>query len=346
MARLTEDAIKSRPQFTNAMFQREIDLRQVGFSRFDKLELLEDCFDVLDASHNPIRTLTGFPRMNRLRTITLHHAPLSFISKDVRDSLPNLLNLYAHRSAFSSLLDLSSLSAFASLQHLSIIGSPVCAKKPSDRQFVIAAVPSLKSYNLANVTPTERREADFRLLLAHAPCAEQFKELAGAARGWHDSQTAASTGDAPRKRARSGSMGVSPPAAVRSAPNSAAATSSAASDAATGAPDASSSSDDVSASATPVTAGAPPPGAVARSVQSLGDLARRAALRDLALWIEAQASPASGPTSDSVSDDEGSASDADSGADPTAHAADVPVDAPNGQSNDASSSSSSSSDDE
>ncbi|ESL11463.1 U2 small nuclear ribonucleoprotein 40k Da [Trypanosoma rangeli SC58] len=185
--RLTVDIIRRAPQFTNTLLQREIDLRGLGLTVLDErpLQLLNDSFDVLNLSQNPLVRLEYFPSgigagtaskaggtvsvdpgrrmMLRLQSLIVHRNRLSHVSEGTCAALlPNMRAFLADYNDFRELRDLLFLSHWQKLEILSIEHNPVTQHESEVRlrAFVVFLCPKLKLVNYQRVTQVDRRNVE------------------------------------------------------------------------------------------------------------------------------------------------------------------------------------------
>lgn len=69
MVRITPELIENAIQYTNAISDRELDLRGYKFSVIENLGSCLDQYDTIDFTDNEIRKLDGFPLLKRLRNL-------------------------------------------------------------------------------------------------------------------------------------------------------------------------------------------------------------------------------------------------------------------------------------
>ncbi|KAF8282047.1 putative U2 small nuclear ribonucleoprotein 40K [Trypanosoma cruzi] len=187
--RLTLDIIRRAPQFTNTLLEREIDLRGLGLTVLDEhlLLMLNDSFDVLNLSQNPLVRLEYFPiggggssgtaavegttgfvdpakkMMLRLKSLIVHRNRLSHVSEATCAAvLPNVRAFLADHNEFSELRDLLFLSHWQQLEILSIEHNPVTLRESEARlrAFVVFLCPKLKLVNYQRVTQDDRRNVE------------------------------------------------------------------------------------------------------------------------------------------------------------------------------------------
>eukprot|EP00995_Heteronema_vittatum_P001352 NODE_1190_length_1041_cov_26.154234_g822_i0.p2 GENE.NODE_1190_length_1041_cov_26.154234_g822_i0~~NODE_1190_length_1041_cov_26.154234_g822_i0.p2 ORF type:complete len:232 (+),score=27.52 NODE_1190_length_1041_cov_26.154234_g822_i0:112-807(+) len=169
--RLTVELIEKVPQFTNALRERELDLRGNKIPQIENLGITEDSFDSIDFSDNEISKLENFPVFTRLGTLIMHNNRLCRVAPGLGKVLPKLETLMLHNNHFKELQELDPLADLPSLLRLSLIDNLV-TKKPGYRLYVIAKCKKLKHLDFKKVKPRERAQAE-----------EQFGTAEGVAKG-------------------------------------------------------------------------------------------------------------------------------------------------------------------
>lgn len=187
--RLTLNHLRRAPQFTNAILQREVDLRGLGLSSLDEnaLVLLNNDFDVINLTSNALTTLEYFPTtdpagkwssMDRVTTLIAHRNRIHKVSvTSCALALPGVTHFLADRNEFRSVRDLLFLRHWKRLEVVSLEGSPVWEGNPEDfdptklRAFLVFLCPRLKLVNYARVLEVDRSRADtlkkeFKALIA------------------------------------------------------------------------------------------------------------------------------------------------------------------------------------
>ncbi|CAH8430468.1 unnamed protein product [Heterobilharzia americana] len=158
MVRITAEIVENAPQFTNAIKDRELDLRSYKFPAIENLGCTLDQFDTIDLSENEIRKLDGFPLLKRLKSLILTNNKIARISEDLGQQLPNLLTLILTGNYLSDLKDLDPLSSCDKLNFLSLLHCPV-TMRANYRLYVISRVTSLRFLDYRRVTQAERKLA-------------------------------------------------------------------------------------------------------------------------------------------------------------------------------------------
>ncbi|CAH8826323.1 unnamed protein product [Trichobilharzia szidati] len=158
MVRITAEIVENAPQFTNAIKDRELDLRSYKFPAIENLGCTLDQFDTIDLSENEIRKLDGFPLLKRLKSIILTNNKIARIAEDFGQQLPNLVTLILTGNYLSDLKDLDPLSTCEKLDFLSLLHCPV-TMRANYRLYVISRVSSLRFLDYRRVTQAERKLA-------------------------------------------------------------------------------------------------------------------------------------------------------------------------------------------
>lgn len=207
--RLTVEHIRRAPQFTNALLQREIDLRGLCISILDANTLLQlqDDFDVLNLCNNALTTLDSFPTssasggsssaaspspvMKRVSTLIVHRNKIQRVHvESCVLALPEVRYFAADKNNFTAAKDLVFLKYWKKLEVLSLQNNPVWRSNPEDltpeeiRAFLIYLCPRLRLLDSERVTQKDR-EAVVPLRSKFAQIVEQCSSsrLAAAAGG-------------------------------------------------------------------------------------------------------------------------------------------------------------------
>lgn len=186
--RLSIDLVRRAPQFTNALLQREIDLRGLRISSLDEhvLVLLDNSFDVINLSSNALTALEYFPtrsvsgaknvKMDRVASLIVHRNEIQRVSvASCVLALPNLRHFVADRNQLSTVQDLYFLRQWKKLEVLSLEGNPVWSENSNNfddvklRAFLVFLCPRLKLLNYQRVT-----KADHECMQENK---KEFKEL-------------------------------------------------------------------------------------------------------------------------------------------------------------------------
>jgi U2 small nuclear ribonucleoprotein A' len=155
--RLTADLIERSAAFTNALGDRELDLRSNKIPTIENLITTRDLFDIIDLTDNEIKRLENFPRLNRLSSLFLSNNSISKVDSEFFSpkQLPSLHTLILTNNRILDFDDLEPLKTFSqSLRHLSLLDNPV-TKKPHYRYFVISKLPKLRTLDFKRVHPVE-----------------------------------------------------------------------------------------------------------------------------------------------------------------------------------------------
>nr|XP_042129571.1 U2 small nuclear ribonucleoprotein A' [Peromyscus maniculatus bairdii] len=155
MVKLTAELIEQAAQYTNAVRDRELDLRGYKIPVIENLGATLDQFDAIDFSDNEIRKLDGFPLLRR----EPFHFYFSRIGEGLDQALPCLTELILTNNSLVELGDLDPLASLKSLTYLSILRNPVTNKKHY-RLYVIYKVPQVRVLDFQKVKLKERQEAE------------------------------------------------------------------------------------------------------------------------------------------------------------------------------------------
>lgn len=156
--KLTADLILQSPQYTNALRDRELDLRGYKIPVIENLGATLDQFDTIDMSENDIRKLEGFPSLKRLKSLLLNNNRICRITEHLEESLPNLETIVMTSNNMQELKDLDPLKSVKSLQYLSLLRNPV-TNKPHYRLYVINKLPQLRVLDFQRIKQREREAA-------------------------------------------------------------------------------------------------------------------------------------------------------------------------------------------
>ncbi|POI25706.1 hypothetical protein CIB84_010542 [Bambusicola thoracicus] len=150
MVKLTAELIEQAAQYTNAVRDRELDLRGYKIPVIENLGATLDQFDAIDFSDNEIRKLDGFPLLRRLKTLLMNNNRICRIGEGLEQALPSLTELVLTNNNISELGELDPLSSIKSLTYLSILRNPVTNKKHY-RLYVIYKVPQIRVLDFQKV---------------------------------------------------------------------------------------------------------------------------------------------------------------------------------------------------
>ncbi|XP_030045609.1 U2 small nuclear ribonucleoprotein A' [Microcaecilia unicolor] len=158
MVKLTAELIEQAAQYTNAVRDRELDLRGYKIPVIENLGATLDQFDTIDFSDNEIRKLDGFPLLKRLKTLLVNNNRICRVGEGIEFVLPNLKELILTSNSIVELGDLDPLATIKSLTYLSIMRNPVINKKHY-RLYVIHKIPQVRVLDFQKVKLKERQEA-------------------------------------------------------------------------------------------------------------------------------------------------------------------------------------------
>lgn len=156
--RLTADVLYQAEQFTNAIKEREINLRGLNVSLLENLGVLQDRFDVMDLSYNELNKLDNFPRMMRLSILLCNFNNIHKISSHLAEKLSNLRVLHLANNRIENFVELEHLSQLTSLEHLILIDNPICYQVDY-RKFIVFRFPKLKTLDFQKISKTEYLQA-------------------------------------------------------------------------------------------------------------------------------------------------------------------------------------------
>lgn len=156
--KLTADLILQSPQYTNALRDRELDLRGYKIPVIENLGATLDQFDTIDMSENDIRKLEGFPLLKRLKSLLLNNNRICRIAEKLEESLPHLETIVMTSNNMQELKELDPLKSVKTLQYLSLLRNPV-TNKPHYRLYVIHKLPQLRVLDFQRIKQREREAA-------------------------------------------------------------------------------------------------------------------------------------------------------------------------------------------
>lgn len=157
--RLTAEVIDRSAAYTNALKERELDMRSNGIAMIENLELTKDRFDCIDLSNNSIHILENVPHLSRLSRLLLSNNSIRQFQLNLAEKLPNLKMLVLQNNSIADFDQLLPLKSMNRLRHLSLIDCPI-TKSPNYRLRAIAVLPStLWSLDFVKITEKERKEA-------------------------------------------------------------------------------------------------------------------------------------------------------------------------------------------
>lgn len=156
--KLTADLILQSPQYTNALRDRELDLRGYKIPVIENLGATLDQFDTIDLSENDIRKLEGFPLLRRLKSLLLNNNRICRITENLEQSLPQLETIVMTSNNMQELKELDPLKSVKTLRYLSLLRNPV-TNKPHYRLYVINKLPQLRVLDFQRIKQREREAA-------------------------------------------------------------------------------------------------------------------------------------------------------------------------------------------
>lgn len=156
--KLTAELILQSAQFTNALKDRELDLRGYKIPVIENLGATLDQFDTINFSDNDIRKLEGFPLLKRLKCLLLNNNRVCRIGDGLETCLPNLETLVLTNNSMQDLNDLEPLGSIKSLRYLSLMRNPI-TNKPNYRLYVIFSLPQVRVLDFQRIKQREREAA-------------------------------------------------------------------------------------------------------------------------------------------------------------------------------------------
>uniref|UniRef100_A0A452R149 Small nuclear ribonucleoprotein polypeptide A' n=2 Tax=Carnivora TaxID=33554 RepID=A0A452R149_URSAM len=161
MVKLTAELIEQAAQYTNAVRDRELDLRGYKIPVIENLGATLDQFDAIDFSDNEIRKLDGFPLLRRLKTLLVNNNRICRIGEGLDQALPCLTELILTNNSLVELVSRmgGGMLALCYSFSYSILRNPVTNKKHY-RLYVIYKVPQVRVLDFQKVKLKERQEAE------------------------------------------------------------------------------------------------------------------------------------------------------------------------------------------
>ncbi|CAJ0953024.1 unnamed protein product [Ranitomeya imitator] len=158
MVKLTADLIELAAQYTNAVRDRELDLRGYKIPVIENLGATLDQFDTIDFSDNEIRKMDGFPLLKRLKCLLLNNNRICRVGEGLEQVIPNLNELILTNNSIVELGDLDNLSTLKNLTYLCLLRNPVINKRHY-RLYVAYKIPQVRVLDFQKVRLAERQEA-------------------------------------------------------------------------------------------------------------------------------------------------------------------------------------------
>ncbi|XP_046864115.1 U2 small nuclear ribonucleoprotein A'-like [Xenia sp. Carnegie-2017] len=156
--KLTADLILQSSQFTNALKDREIDLRGYKIPVIENVGATLDQFDTINFSDNDIKKLEGFPLLKRLKSLIMNNNRVCRIGEGLATCLPNLETLVLTNNSMNDLSDLDALKSVKTLRYLSLMRNPIL-NKPNYRLYVIHSLPQIRVLDFQRIKLREREAA-------------------------------------------------------------------------------------------------------------------------------------------------------------------------------------------
>ncbi|KAK0560431.1 U2 snRNP complex subunit [Tilletia horrida] len=156
--KLSPELIAASPSTINTLKERELVLRGHKIPAIENLGVTKDQNDALDLTDNDIRSLSGFPLLKRLASLSAANNLISRIDPRLAHSLPCLESLVLTNNQISELGELVALSKFPYLTYVSLLGNPV-AREKHYRDWVIWKCPKVRVLDFKRIKDKERQLA-------------------------------------------------------------------------------------------------------------------------------------------------------------------------------------------
>jgi U2 small nuclear ribonucleoprotein A' len=157
MNKITAELIQGAERFTNALDERQLDLRAKRIGVIENLGATLDFFDCIDLSDNQIKKLNNFSFLPRLRSLILTNNLITVIHLSP-EMVPNLENLCLLNNKLAELEEIKGLGSLPHLARLILVNNPV-TYTANYRLYTIRAIPTLRVLDFDKVTESERRQA-------------------------------------------------------------------------------------------------------------------------------------------------------------------------------------------
>ncbi|KAH9813254.1 leucine-rich repeat-domain-containing protein [Melampsora americana] len=157
MPRMTPELLLSTHSYLNPLKDRELDLRGFQIPAIENLAVTKDSIDSLDLTDNIIRSVINLPKLNRLKHLYLSNNPITFISPNLSQSLPNLRSLVLSNCQLTNFNQLFKiLSQFKHLEFLILNGNPI-TKMSFYRDWCIYSCKKLRMLDHRRIKDQERK---------------------------------------------------------------------------------------------------------------------------------------------------------------------------------------------
>lgn len=171
--KLTAELLAHCDSSINPLKDRELDLRGFKIPAIENMGASRDQNDTIDMTDNDVRFLGNFPRMVRLRHLTLSNNLVARVDSHIHKQLPYLVSLVLTNNAISDFQELSRLRRLRHMRYLCLMGNPV-AREKHYREFVVWSIPHLRVLDYRRITERERAVARKTFVAADG----QLNELA------------------------------------------------------------------------------------------------------------------------------------------------------------------------
>lgn len=180
--KLTAELLAQSESSLNTLKERELDLRGLKIPVIENLGAARDLNDAIDLTDNDIRYLGHFPRMVRLRHLTLSNNLIARIDPHMARQLPYLESLVLTNNAVADWAQIAPLSKMRHLRYVSLLGNPL-AREPHYREFMVWRLPQVRVIDYRRVTERERQIATRLMVAPGGQLTELGQQLLGTTEG-------------------------------------------------------------------------------------------------------------------------------------------------------------------
>lgn len=129
--RLSAELIGQAEQRPNPLGEWELVLRGYSIPTIEHLGVTRNAYDAIDLSDNSLTSLENFPRLIRLKSLSMSKNMIESIAdpSNLQKNLPNLENLVLTDNRISGLHELAKIGdGCPKLKYLSLLNNPVTSK--------------------------------------------------------------------------------------------------------------------------------------------------------------------------------------------------------------------------